>query len=50
MLRTFLDYLERNFPIDNRYVFLGASAVVVAYIAYISIARRHRPGRPGNDL
>lgn len=51
MLRSFLDYLERNFPIDNQYVFLGVSAVVVAYVAYISIARgRHKPGRPGNEL
>ncbi|MFO0956350.1 MAG: hypothetical protein U0800_02655 [Isosphaeraceae bacterium] len=50
MLRSFFEYLGRNFPIENRFVFLGASAVFVAYVAYISIARRRKPGRPGNEL
>ena len=50
MLRSFVDYLERTFPIENRYVFLGASAVVLAYLAYISIARGRKHGKPSNDL
>lgn len=50
MLRSFFEYLGRHFPIENRYVFLVASIAVVTYVAYISIARRHKPGRPGNEL
>lgn len=50
MLRDFFEYLGRNVPIHSPSIFLGASAVVLAYFLYITLRRPKHPDRRESEL
>jgi hypothetical protein len=48
MVRDFFEFLKETIPINNPYVFLGLSGVLVAYLLFI-ILRRRKGERPGSE-